>query len=337
MGKRIFRFLQYFIFLGGGLFLVWWQLKSMTKLEMDEFTNALQQTEFSLIIPVALMSLLSHISRSMRWKLLMEPLGYHPSLINTFGVTMIGYLANSAVPRLGEILKCTLLSKYEKLKVDKLVGTIIVERSFDLVCFLFFVLATVLVQFNRVESFFEEQMHTAPGHGMAFWIKILVAISILGAAIIFGKKKLKKFNHLTPVNKINEFFNGVFAGFKSIGQLKKRKLFLAHTVFIWAMYLGQIYLGFKSMSGTHHLGVQAAMAVLSLATVSMIVTPGGIGSFPIFVMEVLTLYQIHSPLGKAFGWLMWGVSTAFIIVFGLICLVFLPYYNNKKNEVDSKY
>jgi hypothetical protein len=63
----------------------------------------------------------------------------------------------------------------------------------------------------------------------------------------------------------------------------------------------------------------------------MILTPGGIGSFPIFVMQTLSIYTIAAPLGKAFGWLMWGVSTGIVLMVGLICLVALPYINREKS------
>lgn len=334
MKKRALRFFQYFFFLGGGLFLVWWQLRSMQPAETEEFVHALTQSQFRFIIPVAIMSLLSHISRAMRWKLLMEPLGYKPSLLNAFGVTMVGYLANSAVPRLGEILKCTLLAKYEKLKVDKLVGTIIVERSFDLICFLFFIIATLFLQFDNVSSFFEENIHVSTGT-MPIWVKPVIWIIILTLSFFIIRKIFQRYYKIKIVKKISAFAGGVAAGFASIRQLKSRKKFLAHTFFIWTMYLGQIYVGFKGMSGTQYLGLDAAISVLTLASLSMIVTPGGIGSFPIFVMETLLLYNIHAPLGKAFGWLMWGVSTSFIIVFGILCLLILPYYNKKKNEIDT--
>ena len=103
--------------------------------ERTEFYAAFRHTNYWLMIPVLIMSLLSHLSRSMRWKLLMEPLDYNPALRNVFAVTMVGYLANAAIPRLGEVLKCSFLARYEKLKIDKLFGTILVERTFDLICY----------------------------------------------------------------------------------------------------------------------------------------------------------------------------------------------------------
>lgn len=115
------------------------KLKSLTPEQKTAFLDALKEANYWLILPVAVMTVISHLSRAMRWKLLMEPLNYNPALKNVFAVTLIGYFANAAFPRLGEILKCTFLARYEKLKVDKLAGTIIVERAFDMVCFLIFI------------------------------------------------------------------------------------------------------------------------------------------------------------------------------------------------------
>jgi hypothetical protein len=144
-----------------------------------------------------------------------------------------------------------------------------------------------------------------------------------------------------PQNKIvlksRILLNGFFEGFKTIKNLKRRRLFILHTLFIWTLYLLQVYIGFQAMEGTSHLSIKAACSVLTLATLAMIATPGGIGSFPLFVMETLTIYSIASPLGKAFGWLIWGVSTGIVIIAGVASLLLLPYINRNKNEISQQH
>lgn len=328
MLRKILSFLQYIIFLGAGIFLVWWQLRSMTAEEKTEFSNAFNYADYWLVLPVIIMSLLSHISRSMRWKLLLEPLGYNPALKNVLAVTMVGYLANAAVPRLGEILKCTFLARYEHLKVDKLVGTILVERTFDFVCYLIFIGITILIQIRIVGSFFKKEMATiAQAEGLPIWAKLIMGILIIVFIIITIKWLVKKYPGNGIILKLNNFFRGISAGFTAIRNLKHRQLFVLHTLFIWSMYLLQIYIGFYAMEGTSHLSMKAAFSVLSLATLAMIATPGGIGSFPFFVSQTLAIYGISFSLGKAFGWLMWGVSTGIVIVAGVLALLLLPYMN----------
>ncbi len=328
MGKRVLVYLQYLIFLGGGLLLVWWQLKGMTIAEKTEFYAAIKNANYWMILPVAIMSIISHVARSMRWQLLMSPLGYQTKLSNVFSVTMIGYLANSAIPRLGELLKCTLLAKYEKLKVEKLVGTIIIERSFDMICYLIFIGLTILIQINKVTGFIKKELSQFENNSfIPWWLKLIIVLVIIILVIKGLKVLFKKFPHNKTIQKVSTFVEGILEGFNSIRQLKNRKQFIALTILIWAMYLGQIYIGFMGMKGTSSLGIGAAFSVLTLATLSMIVTPGGIGSFPIFVMQTLLIYGIEAPLGKAFGWVMWGVSTSMIIIVGLICLLLIPYLN----------
>lgn len=338
MSKRLFSILQYLIFLSAGIFLVWWQLKDMTETEKEEFANAFRHANYWLIIPIVFMSLLSHLCRAIRWRYLMEPLGYEPKLKNVFSVVMVGYLANSAIPRLGEILKCTFLARYEKLNVGKLVGTIIIERTFDLICFISLIGLTILIQIDLIGNYIKDEIITlGKTAGMPMWVNGLIIIVLIVLAVIVIKILFKKHPHNKIIYKINLFLKGIGEGFKSIKQLKKKPLFLLFTFFIWSLYLLQVYIGFHAMEGTSHLSLKAACSVLALASLAMIITPGGIGSFPLFVMKTLLIYNIVSPLGKAFGWMIWGVSTGIIIITGLICLLILPYINRKKDEISQQH
>lgn len=330
MTKRILRIAQYFIFLGGGIALVWWQLRDMSPSEKAEFYGSLANVNFWVIIPVVIMSLLSHASRAVRWQIMLEPLGYKPSFKNVFASTMIGYLANAAIPRLGEVLKCTFLSRYEKLRMDTLFGTIVVERMFDFFCFLLFILLTIVIQFNVVSGFFAGIFSGYDGTPLL--IRVLLLVLIIAGTLLALRLLFRRYPHSGLIVKLKSVVQGLRDGLKTIFTLKRKRAFLFHTLFIWVMYLMQVYIGFRAMDGTAHLGMPAAFSVLTLATIAMIVTPGGIGSFPVFVMETLVIYGISSPVGKAFGWLQWGVNTGIIIIFGFAALLLLPVIN-KRNEI----
>ena len=114
MKKPVITILQYLFFLGLGILFVWLSVRQIKESDWVQIKTSIQKARLWLIIPVCLTLLLSHFSRAIRWKILMEPLGYKPSTFNTFAAVMIGYLVNAAVPRLGEVVKCTLLSRYEK-------------------------------------------------------------------------------------------------------------------------------------------------------------------------------------------------------------------------------
>ena len=194
----------------------------------------------------------------------------------------------------------------------------------------------MLIQIDIVGSYVKEKLQAfiSPG-SIPLWLKILLVCLVVGFFVVVIKKIFSSFPNNKTLQKIRGFGSGIGKGFIAIKNLKSKRAFILHTIFIWSMYLLQIYIGFKAMQATAHLDLKAACSVLSLSTLAMIVTPGGIGSFPIFVKETLLLYLITDSEGNAFGWLIWGVSTGIIIVAGLVSLIVLPYLNKKKNAIDN--
>jgi len=331
MKKKLFTILKYAFFLALGFFLVWWQFDKMSAVQKSQFFESLKHANYWLILPVAIMAILSHISRAVRWKILIEPMGYKPSTTNTFYSVMSGYLANTFLPRAGEILKCSLLSKYEKIPMNKLIGTILIERLFDFICYLVLIVITILIQINNVSDFVKLKFSEIANKNRTFPVelKLAIVVLIIAVIIIILRWVFKKYAHHRYIISIKGFHIGFREGLHSIRYLKNRGWFLAHTIFIWTLYLLEIYVGFSALSATAHLGIAEACSVLSLATLGMIVSPGGIGAFPLAVQEVLLIYDVDNV---SFGWLIWGVSTAIIIVVGLISLGLIVYKNKKLNE-----
>ena len=333
MKKTFFSILKYLFFLGIGVFLTWWQISKMTPLQKIQFKESLIHARYIYILPVFLLTIMAHISRAVRWKLLIEPMGYEPKTSNTFYAVMGGYFANTFLPRAGEILRCTLLSKYDKIPVSKLFGTILVERVFDLLCYFLLLIITFLIQIETVSDFVTGKMSKMTDMGKASSLWGILIIILISLTIIFfiSRHILIKYKEHRLVIKLKGIHLGLKEGFTTILHLKKRKKFIAHSVFIWACYLFEVYIGFSALDATSSLGITAAFSVLSLATLAMIVSPGGLGAFPIAVQQVLLIYNVDNI---SFGWLMWGVTTAIVIVVGILSFGLLIYQNRSKNETD---
>ncbi len=334
MKKKFLSALKYIFFLGIGFFLVWWQFSKMTAAQKLQFSDSLKNANYWLLIPVIIIAILSHVSRAVRWKILIQPMGYKPKTSNIFYSIMCGYLVNTFVPRAGEVLKCSLLNKYEKIPMNKLIGSVLVERAFDLVCYLIFIVFTILIQLNYVTHFAKEKFLQIffNQHGTQGWVKVLIFISAVFLLIFFLRWMFKNYAHHKYIIHLKGFHIGLKEGFNAIAKLKNRGWFIFHTFFIWTMYSMEIYIGFSAINATSHLGIAQACSVLSLATLGMIVSPGGIGAFPLAVQEVLLIYNIDNV---SFGWLIWGVSTAIILVFGLLSFGLLIYKNKKMHEAEQ--
>lgn len=335
MKKKLFSVLQYLLFLGIGIFLTWWQLEKLTPAEWHQFKQSLANANYIILLPVFILMILGHISRAIRWKILIEPLGYHPNTANTFYATMCGYFANTFLPRAGEILRCTLLGKYEKIPVTKLFGTILLERVFDLLCYFLVIVITFLIQIETVNGFISEKINQlATQRTIPFWLLIIILLVLVALIFLIVKWVLKRYKEHRLVMKLHGIYIGLREGFSTILHLRKRKTFIAHTIFIWSTYLFEIYIGFFALSETSSLPIGAAFSVLSLATLAMIVSPGGLGAFPVAVQQVLLIYSVNNI---SFGWLMWGVTTGIVVVVGMLCFGLLIYKNNNKNSVkDTK-
>lgn len=341
MKKKLLGIFKYLLFLGLGIFLVWWSIGKISEKDWQEIRAAIENVNYMLIIPVVGILLLSHFSRAIRWKILMQPMGYYPSAFNTYLAVLVGYLANLALPRLGEVLKCTLLSRYEKIPADKLVGTIVAERAFDLICLLLVLFITIFSQLDVIGSFAIDLLGNIVKRKSGGFnpTVIILVVAVIIAAILLIRFVFRRFSHFLLIKRINTILKGIWQGVISVRDVKQKGWFFFHTGFIWVCYLLSIRIGFYAMEQTSVYGIKESLSVLSMGSVGMIATQGGIGAYPLLVQETMVLYGLTENLGKAFGWLLWLVQFLMVIVFGFLSLGILPviYRNKIPNEKHKPY
>ncbi len=335
MNKKIANLFKYAFFLGLGIFLVWWSLHQIPDSEFGKFKQAIVSANYVLFIPVFLILSLSHLVRALRWRLLMEPMGYLPSVANTFFSVMVGYLANLAVPRLGEVLKCTIIAKYEKVPAEKIVGTIVAERAFDVVCLGIIFLLAFIFQFDVVTSGYEYVKANMPGSEHKAITNLQIVIyAVIALAIIITIIWVIVSGKLTRIMAaIKKIFLGILEGLISASRLKHKLLFIIYTITIWLCYALGTWIGLYSTSATAGLGIKEAITCLAFGSIGMILTPGGIGTYAIFLAIALEGNGIKYEYGIANGTIQWFAQTIIVLVVGFICLMLLPVYNKHKEKL----
>jgi glycosyltransferase 2 family protein len=332
MNKRLRTILQYIIFFSLGFLFVWLSVKDVGRAERLQIRAALQHARFYLAVPVFLILMLSHYVRAMRWRLLIQSLGYNPGRANTFFAVMIGYLVNQAVLRLGEVLKCTILARYEKVPAEKLVGTIILERLIDAITLLLILAITIIIQPGLYDQLVDKMFNT-PGveesKKIPGYIIMLIGLGIVVLIIVLWMIiKKKNFNDL--VIAIKSIGKKVWEGISAVRHLKRRGLFIFYTILMWALYLSGGYIGFYALQETQHYGIREAFTVLSAGSVGMTITPGGIGGYAFLLEQTMQVYGLSQGVALAFGWLLWLSNTGVIVIGGLFSFAALPWYNKKK-------
>lgn len=278
-----------------------------------------KNANFKWIILGVFCGFLSHLSRAYRWLFMAEPLGYKPKLANSFMAVYAAYLINYTIPRAGEIARATILSNYENIPFEKGFGTIVSERIADLIMMLLVIGITLIIQFDFIVEFFESKLNFG-----YLIVLAIIALLLLGAALLILKKSTSAL-----AKKIKHFLLGLVEGALSIFKMKNKWLFIAHTVFIWVMYVGMFYITSFAIEDLNVIPVGALFIGFILASFSIAATNGGIGSFPEAVVLGFLLFNLPEDPSRAFGWIMWSSQTLLVVILGGLSLLLLPVYNKQ--------
>ena len=334
MKKGIMVVLQYAFFAALAAFFVWLSLKGMDKKSWAQLKDALDKANYWLLVPVLGLLLASHWLRALRWRQLIEPMGYEPSRMNCFLGVMIGYFVNLGAPRLGEVVKCTILARYEKVPADKLVGTIVAERAFDVVCLAIVFGLSLLLQFNVIHSLTTSSslFHSSGGGNsspLKWWIIGAVVVLFAGFVILRRRWVISRWAQIT--HRIKAIIVNILHGLTSVRSIRNKPLFFFYTIGIWCLYLLSTWFGFFAISATRGLSIVDALSVLAMGSVGMIVSPGGIGAYALLVRETVSFYNIPPlPYGQALGWLLWFGQFLSFVLFGTVSFILLPRINKKR-------
>ncbi len=271
---------------------------------------------------------ISNLSRAYRWELLLHPLGFYPRTRNTYSAVMVAYLANLAISRVGEFVRCTYLYRFEKIPPTKLFGTVVVDRLLDVLCLLIAIGVTFLLQFSKIWSFLHDNGDIASklailNHPIV-WLIVLIGIG--GLVALYMQRA--RFAETAIYIKVRDMIIGFIEGLKTIGQLEQKWVFLAHTVLIWVSYYFMTYFCFKSFAATENLGAVAALTVFVFGSLGIVVpSPGGMGSFHFLAVAALLLYGV--PNGDAFSFanIQFVTVNLCIIFFGIFAFVVTPFIN----------
>jgi len=301
-----------------GLFFIYLTISFTNKEERELIFSYIKNADYRFLLLSVFFGILSHISRAYRWKFLFAPLGYKPRFINSILSVLIAYIANLGIPRSGEILRATILSSYEKIPFEKTFGTIIAERLVDLLILIGFILIALSLQFELIWGILKEK-RISLNHLMP----VLVSLAIL----FFIVRLLFKQERYPFITKIKTFCKGVLEGVLSLKTMPHKGIFIAHTLFIWTMYLAMFYVVKWTVYETSILGLNDLLPAFVIGGLAISATNGGIGIYPFSVAMMLAAFGVSNESGLAFGWIVWTCQTLMIIVFGSLSFFVLPLFN----------
>jgi len=317
-----------FFIIGVGLF--WYVYQDIN---FQSIKDTLKELKYIWILLSVILGLLSTFVRALRWKILLESIGYKPKTINLFLSVQILYFINLVIPRGGEIARCGMVAKYEKIPFAKLLGTVFIERLTDFIAFIIIFIGVFFMQLSLVKEIFSI-LKMSPS---SFQSKILIFGLVIILFILFYWifKKIGLLNKFQ--NKINKIKEEIIEGIKSVLMIEKKWTYIFLTFLIFLLWLLMLYVVFFAYPPTYNMPLSAAVFTYTIGTFAFLLPiQAGIGVWHFLVSECLYLYGLNKEAGKMFALIAHTFTNLVYLIFGTIGFIIIPLINNKTPDKQDK-
>jgi glycosyltransferase 2 family protein len=320
--KGILQTIKFIAFLAVGVLLL---MLAFSNVNFNRLAADLKEANYYWLLLSVLFGFIAYVSRARRWVLLINPLGYHPTLKNSFYALMTGYLANLALPRIGEITRCVALGKKEKIPVDQLIGTVVVERTIDFLSLMTIMIFLIITSGDQIGIFLKEsilvpiqqKIFTIFGATWILWAIIFI-LMIAGLFIVIRyKKRLRKIRFFA---KMFDLARGIINGLKTITNLKRKWEFILLTIFIWINYALMTWVVVFSIESTSHLTFGDSIFLLVIGGLAMSApVQSGLGAFHYIISRGLLIVKgIPLEDGLVYALLTHESQLIFVAIVGTI-------------------
>lgn len=339
MSSRLKVFVQYIVILSLTAFLVWFSLKGLRDANQgthssswDYLLDAWGAADKRWLMAMAVVAILSHLIRALRWRMLMVPSGIHSKVSHSFYSLMVGYLVNLVIPRGGEVSRCYNLYKLDGTPVELSFGTVVTERIIDVLFLLSLIAFSFIMESTKLFAFIDTLPIGGNDGKSKLWLIAGIAAGglILAAIAYLILRKNERFKN---------FFQKTIAGFKqgllSVFKLKEKKLFIFYSILIWVLYFVMSYTVIRAFPSTSILGFNAVLSLFAIGAIAMAVPlPGGTGSYHVLVPQGLVfLYQVPEADAIAFTFIFHGWQTLIMILGGALSVLLTTVILRRKKPV----
>lgn len=300
-------------------------------MDMDSLMISLSKIKYEWIILSLVIGILSHVARAMRWQMLATSIGYKTKFANSFFAVMIAYLANLALPRLGEVTRPTVLKKYEGIPYPICFGTIVLERIIDMIILLLITFIAFVSEYSVFSEFLHKNPDVYDKFVLVFKFLVIAGIAFGIFIAVFYYFVRKRIKHIKIYKKFSELAKSFLEGLKTLKNVKNIPLFVFYSLFIWTLYFLMLYVAFFAFGFTAHLGLMAGLVAFVLSSFGMVAPiQGGIGAWHFMIIGTFVIYNIDFVDAKFFALVAHSSQMLMLLVVGCISLILLPIFNKKK-------
>ncbi len=297
---------------------------ALRRQDLGELWDTLKQADYTWVAIITVVSFGVHWIRAWRWAMLLEPLGFRPAVGWCFLAIMSGYLANLAVPRLGELTRCATLQKGYRLEFAALLGTVVTERAIDMSCLMLVFLLALAIQYQKLMGLTTMLGEAALLKIQTYWLSVLLAM-VLASVLLWGLRRQGWGRWLW--DKLLKTKQGIV----TVGKLRQPTLFWILTTLIWLCYFLTTYLWFFSYSQTADLSPLTGLVFMTFGSLgrTLPIQGGGIGAYHYIFAQVAMLYGVPQTIANAMAILNHGLQTVYYLVVGAFCVGWVAWKSRK--------
>lgn len=323
MKDKIKKVVNYLIFFGLAILLLYFAFR---KVDVKILVNGFKQANYFWVTASLVIAVIANVFRALRWRLLMEPLGAIPPLKNVFCAVLIGYLANFAFPRIGEITRCGTLKKTDNISFESLIGTVLVERASDLVMLLICIVTVFLIKIDFFGEFLIIKIFKPlffKASGFSYTTVIVIATFFAFSYLLLHLIRKNVFGRKIKI-RVKSMYYGIIDGLKSVVRMKKRVLFITYSFAVWSCYLLMTWVLMFATVPTSHLTLIDGLFVMVVGSFGMIVpVQGGFGAFHLITAMGLGIFGISNEDGLVFATIGHESQMLLYIALGTIAMAVL--------------
>ena len=330
MNPTVKKTIKYLASAAVAVLLLWFSFRDV---EWSSFAAVLKECHWGYVALSMAAGSFAFLLRALRWRRLLMPIDESISTLTTFNGVNIGMISNFVFPRIGEFVRCGVITRRsapvdpehpdkKKASYDKVLGTVVLERSWELLVMLLLLAVVVIAGFKRFGGFFIEQIWNPMAQRLDFsiwWIvALLVAVCAAGLWLLWRYRESNAF-----CSKVWGIFKGILQGFASCLKMEKKWLFFAYTACIWLTYWLMAASTVWAAPFLEHLDVIDALFLSLVGGIGFAVpVPGGIGAFHFVISLALSMvYGIPMEMGIVYATLSHTSQAITQIFFGAVSYV----------------
>lgn len=305
---------------------------SFKGVKWSDFLNGLKSCNWWWILVSMAIGVLGFLARALRWRLLLLSINKEVTLRETFDGINIGYITNFLFPRAGEVARCGVIASTRKVSFEKSLGTVVIERSLDMLCLLLWMALLLIFKWGEFGNFIQTQI-IAPLFGKfntLMWPAVIIALLFIltGIAIWIFRRTILK---VPLFEKIFRIAKGLMDGVLSALKMQHKWMFLLYTMLIWLTYWLTSLTTIYAFAQVGHLGATDALFLMIVGGFGWVVpVQGGVGAYHFIVSLALSsVYGITQTTGVVFATISHEAQALVMILCGAASLVSVSIWKKK--------